>query len=238
MFEKRLMKIADTGIFKNEFDILEKNIFCGVISGYNQLNNVTKSLRIHEDYKELKSMNLMLITDDLTVLETKGGYNQICYSTKNKKTTFKELIGNALRCNPDIVYAKSNGTDSWKYLLELPYSGTPLLIGSKHNNMELLLKEILQKNTVIDLFNNIDFIYIGMSCVSNEKMHLIEINEYIRLDEIKELIILEKNELIEEIKEIIRKKETGFIHDLEKKYSEGLILKDNYLHYKGKLSKN
>ncbi len=219
-------------------EILKKNIFFGVVSGFNCEMNTGKLIFAVNDYSKYDSMKLNSIRGSLSYKFNHPKNNIVERLAISQEYDIKSFITNSLRSDPDIISLPYINNNNLNDINLVSMTGHTCILTSSKNNVEDVFNSFIEDElNLLDLIHVIDFIYTSMTCIKDDELNYIAIEEYIVFDKKTKEKIIESNksEYIDIIRNKMKEDNSRYIDNLEIKYKEKQISEKSYKIYKENL---
>lgn len=213
---------------------MSKNkLFSGFVVGYNNGENTGKIISALNNYNSSANINIIDTKDQFNLNIRKKNF-QVSSRLNPQVTnsTFSQMITNAMRSAPDVVICGLG-----KRITDLESVTTLMLTGhtvvamwDQPSVYETVSQYLILNNNMHDFISCLSYIYAGKSCIADDDLNFIEINEYILIDKTTrdDLYECPQEYLPQEFKNIMKRNKWTFEDDLRKKYKEGLITEKYY----------
>lgn len=208
-------------------------LFSGFVVGYNNGVNTSKIISAINSYNSSANIHIVDTKDQFNLnIKNKNLHVSSRLNPKANNSTFNQMITNAMRSAPDVVICGLG-----KHITDLESVTNLMLTGHTVAAMwdqpsvyETVSQYLILNNDMHDFICGLSYIYAGKSCIADDDLNFIEINEYILIDKITrdDLYQCPQDHLPQEFKNIMKRNKWTFEDDLKNKYKEGLITEKYY----------
>lgn len=239
-------KLENNDIENEDFikAIKSTGLFSGFVIGHNKAKNTGKIVSAIGHYNQ--RIKAISIVDEQNQFELNVKNKNIftIILRNNSDHEFNSNLMMMIRSGPDMVISRINEkisdlkpiTDvmlTGHYSINMWDRGSSVL-----DTIRLFINSKKDTNYIIDLILGLSFIYAGKSCIADDNLNFIEINEYILLNKETRnyLYTVPEDEIPKEFQNIMKENKWTFADDLEKKFRAGLISEKYYKIYTNELN--